>query len=150
MVDEYKDRLKLAMDAQKVSRQKLADVLGISYQAVRKVLLGESAGFDLANHNAACAFLGVHSDWLLTGRGPKDLGQRTEAHWRDGEASRQAINLRDALKLLGDALAAHNGIRRRVIGTLLAQMAEDPGNLELAAELAQQLEPPPAQQTEAA
>lgn len=73
MVDEYKDRLKEAMEDEKVSRQQLANALGISYQAVRKVLLGESAGFDLENHNAACAFLAVNSDWLLSGRGPKSL-----------------------------------------------------------------------------
>ena len=73
MVDEYKDRLKEAMADAKVSRQQLADALGISYQAVRKVLLGESTGFELVNHNAACTFLGVHSAWLLDGTPPKSL-----------------------------------------------------------------------------
>jgi len=68
---EYKDRLKEAMDDLSIGRTQLANVLGISYQAVRKVLLGESSGFDLENHNAACAFLGVRSEWLLSGKGPK-------------------------------------------------------------------------------
>lgn len=71
MVDEYKDRLKEAMADKKMSRQQLADALGISYQAVRKVLIGESGGFELENHNAACRVLGVCSDWLLSGKLPK-------------------------------------------------------------------------------
>lgn len=42
-------------------------------------------------------------------------------------------------------LKEHNATRRRLIGGLLAQLAEDPANEELADELATQLEAPEQQ-----
>lgn len=52
-----------------VSTTELARSLGVSYQAVRKVLLGGQFGTD--NNAAAARRLGVHSDWLATGRGQR-------------------------------------------------------------------------------
>lgn len=45
----------------------LARAMGISYQAVRKVVLGGQFGME--NNAAAAKLLGVSSDWLATGKG---------------------------------------------------------------------------------
>ncbi len=49
----------------------LAKKLGITYQAVSKVLKGTSGAFTAANNAAAAAFLGVSPDWLATGSGAR-------------------------------------------------------------------------------
>jgi len=69
VVEEYKDRLKDAMKAAGVNTTELARALGISYQAVRKVLLGGAFGTD--NNAHAAKKLGVNSDWLATGKGQR-------------------------------------------------------------------------------
>jgi phage repressor protein C with HTH and peptisase S24 domain len=70
-VVEYKDRLADAMKAAGVSTTRLARELDISYQAVKKVLLGGSAAFNTENNAAAARYLGVNSDWLATGKGER-------------------------------------------------------------------------------
>lgn len=66
---EYKDRLHAAMKARSCGTQELADAMGISYQAVRKVLLGMSAAFSAPNNAKAAEYLHVQSDWLAAGIG---------------------------------------------------------------------------------
>lgn len=69
----YKDRLAQAMEkAGSVSPSALATAIGISYQAVKKVLEGTSAAFSAPNNTLAARFLRVNSDWLATGDGPID------------------------------------------------------------------------------
>lgn len=68
---EYKDRLREAMETAGVSTTRLARELDVSYQAVKKVLLGGSAAFNTENNAAAARFLGVNSDWLATGKGQR-------------------------------------------------------------------------------
>ena len=55
------------MKDQGVSVTQLADALGMSYQAVKKVLDGKSGAFTAANNARAASFLGVSSDWLAVG-----------------------------------------------------------------------------------
>lgn len=57
------------MKAAGVSTTQLAKALGISYQAVRKVLLGGQ--FGTANHSAAAKRLGVNPEWLESGKGQR-------------------------------------------------------------------------------
>jgi phage repressor protein C with HTH and peptisase S24 domain len=76
MVD-YASRLREAMTDAGVSTSALASALGISYQAVKKVLDGSTTAFTAANNAAAAKVLQVRSDWLATGMGPKAAG--TEA-----------------------------------------------------------------------
>lgn len=52
-----------------ISTSELARQMGVSYQAVKKVLNGGSFGKD--NNILAAKILGVYSDWLATGKGPK-------------------------------------------------------------------------------
>jgi phage repressor protein C with HTH and peptisase S24 domain len=51
----------------------LARAMGISYQAVKKVLVGDSASFNAQNNANAAAALKVHSDWLSQGLGDMRL-----------------------------------------------------------------------------
>ena len=67
---EYRDRLHIAMQERSVSARELADRLGMTYQAVKKVLDGKSAAFNAVNHAVAAKYLGVRSDWLALGEDP--------------------------------------------------------------------------------
>ncbi len=73
MVDEsesgYSARLAAAMGS--TSTQAIADHLGVSYQAVKKVLIGASKFFTLPNHYKVSDFLGVNPRWLATGEGDR-------------------------------------------------------------------------------
>lgn len=68
-MDEYKDRLLSAMKRVNMTTQQLADKIGISYQAVKKVIDGKSAGFGIINNVRAADVLQVNSNWLVTGSG---------------------------------------------------------------------------------
>ncbi|MCB4365424.1 hypothetical protein KIH07_16900 [Hydrogenophaga taeniospiralis] len=72
MVDfrDYRDRLNWAMKEVGTTAQRLADHMGVSYQAVKKVMDGKTKAFSAANNDVAAAFLGITSRWLATGKGP--------------------------------------------------------------------------------
>lgn len=74
---EYKDRLAAAMKAAGISASELAGRLSTSYQAVKKVLDGKSSAFTAPNNAIAAECLGVSSDWLALGAGPKERGAVT-------------------------------------------------------------------------
>lgn len=80
VVHEYKDRLAAAMKGAKVSTADFARDLGLSYQAVKKVLNGGQFGME--NNLKAAKRLGVRSEWLATGKGlmtePPAIQQRPE------------------------------------------------------------------------
>lgn len=69
---EYSARLKAAMDKRGVTVSALAGGMGVSYQAVKRVLDGLSKAFSAANNTKAAAFLSVRPDWLATGEGLMD------------------------------------------------------------------------------
>lgn len=69
MVD-YSERLQAAMKLRKVSVAELAEGMGLSYQAVKKVFDGKSNAFTAENNSKAAKILGIYSDWLATGLGP--------------------------------------------------------------------------------
>lgn len=66
---EYSERLKTAMEARSVSVSQLAAGMGVSYQAVKRVLDGLSKAFSAANNTRAAATLRISPDWLATGTG---------------------------------------------------------------------------------
>lgn len=95
VVEEYKDRLTKAMSQAGFSTQALADALGISYQAVRKVL--EGGKFGTTNNAKAAKVLQVNSDWLATGRGPMkgtSPGRATSDGWPSEEIRQKAVRLK--------------------------------------------------------
>lgn len=69
---EYSERLRSALETRKVSVSQLATGMGVSYQAVKRVLDGLSKAFSAANNTKAAAFLRVSPDWLATGTGSMD------------------------------------------------------------------------------
>lgn len=75
------------MDHRGVTRTRLAQELGITYVAVKKVLDGQTKAFTAENNSRAASFLGVNPDWLATGEGemlatssPATLGEPVRAH----------------------------------------------------------------------
>ncbi len=78
MID-FSERLQAAMKAASVSTSQLAEGLGVSYQAVKRVEEGRSKAFNAANNSKAAAFLGVSAHWLASGLGPmRDASHPTE------------------------------------------------------------------------
>jgi SOS-response transcriptional repressor LexA len=61
----------------KCKPQALADALGLSYQAVKKVLDGKTTSFTAINNDRAAEFLKVSSGWLAHGGGPKKITGRS-------------------------------------------------------------------------
>jgi phage repressor protein C with HTH and peptisase S24 domain len=59
------------MKAAKITTSQLAEGMGVSYQAVKKVLDGFSSAFSASNNSVAARLLNVNSDWLATGQGPQ-------------------------------------------------------------------------------
>lgn len=104
VVEEYKDRLALAMKNAHFEVQALADALGVSYQAVRKVM--EGGKFGTTNNVQAAKILQVNSDWLATGKGPmKGAASSRASHgaWPSEEITQKLLRLRpkDLAKLDG-------------------------------------------------
>lgn len=91
MSGDYRMRLKKSLDACGASVSALADALGVSYQAAKKVMDGKSTAFTAANNTKAARFLGVDSDWLATGEGLMRRDVTQADHWRmiADEAARQ-------------------------------------------------------------
>ena len=75
-VVDFQCRLAWAMARAKVSASVLANHLGVSYQAIRKVELGASKAMTAANNELTASFLGVNSCWLATGVGPRLPAER--------------------------------------------------------------------------
>lgn len=69
----YQDRLSEAMRDAACDTTRLANHLGLSYQAVRKVEHGLSKSFTAENNSRAAKFLNVDPNWLATGDGTKQV-----------------------------------------------------------------------------
>ena len=68
---KYWERLKPLMDERGISKQALADTIGVSFQAIAKV---EAGGFfGSVNNIKAAQFFNVSPEWLATGKNPSDL-----------------------------------------------------------------------------
>ena len=120
VANTYSDRLELAMTEAKKSISDLAAAMGISYQAVRKAVKGESNAFSAENNAKAARFLGVRPDWLATGEQP--MHETPSA--THGELSQRSI--RQALTALRNQLAHGVGPQNEVAGAALALLAKVP------------------------
>lgn len=67
---DYADRLQQAIDSSKVTVREIAQRLGVTTQAIYKVLRGETRALQASHHLAACKVLGVEPRWLADGVGP--------------------------------------------------------------------------------
>lgn len=71
---EYGERLEAALKARNTTVAQLASGMGVSYQAVKRVINGLSKAFSAANNTKAAAFLRISPDWLATGQGSMEMG----------------------------------------------------------------------------
>lgn len=76
---EYKDRLIDAMKGANMTVTSLAKELGISYQAVKKVIRGDTSAFNAANNSRAAQTLNLKSHWLATGEGERNESEHEPA-----------------------------------------------------------------------
>lgn len=79
----YAKRLKSSMDAKGVSISALAEGVGVSYQAIKKVMDGGSRSFGLKNNVEAAKALGVSQDWLAFGDGTDEPDEARPAACAD-------------------------------------------------------------------
>lgn len=75
---EYRDRFACAMKLAVIDEHAVAAALGISYQAVKKVLVGSTKMLKADNNSVAAKLMNVDPDWLATGEGPM---RRDAAQW---------------------------------------------------------------------
>jgi phage repressor protein C with HTH and peptisase S24 domain len=68
-MNDYSERLAAAMKQSGYSTQRLADAMGISYQAVRKLINRQSTAFTAENNSKAAKLMNVRADWLARGEG---------------------------------------------------------------------------------
>ena len=93
---EYGERLSEAMRVNGLSIRQLADKVGVTYQAIKKVVDGKSTALSAPNHVLAAQALGVSSEWLALGRGSMLLPDKNDrmlvkpetAQWPFGDFSR--------------------------------------------------------------
>jgi len=122
---DYRERLRSAMEEEKVSITQLADKLDISYQAVKKVLDGKTAMFDAANHAKAAKILRRSADWLLDGTVPA----QPEGEKSPIQLSSQAVELAKLFDMLTDRIkrtVAYNAATEAILRAL--QEHEPPPN----------------------
>lgn len=140
---EYKDRLAEAMQDANVSAKWLAGKLGLSYQAVKKVLDGKSASFTAQNHDIVATLLKVSSSWLANGIGQKTLAGGPASMARQAATSpsaptesasapnatpsedRQRMTAGETLSLAAEVTAGLSLSRRKAIAALAAEMIEN-------------------------
>jgi SOS-response transcriptional repressor LexA len=73
----YSERLLQAMQDAKIGTAELARAIKVSYQAIRKVQ--EGGKFGTENHLKVAQRLGVSSEWLANGKGPKKADAESQA-----------------------------------------------------------------------
>lgn len=71
MATTYQERLRSAMKDAGIETSRLAAEIGVTYQAIKKVLDSGTNALSAPNNAKAAKALGVRSDWLATGLGPR-------------------------------------------------------------------------------
>ena len=120
---QYKDRLAEAMKKSEMTATALATKLGVSYQAVKKVLDGSTRAFTAANNARAAALLKINPNWLATGQGNRD------------DVSAPMAPAAHSARVLVEQLVAialpHRATLRKNLASLLADVLEHPEDAEL-------------------
>lgn len=120
VANTYSARLELALTGAKKSISDLAAAMGISYQAVRKAVRGESNAFTAENNAKAARYLKVRANWLATGELPMHEAAESQPEALDQQA------IRAALRTLRNQLAHGYGPHNEIAGAALALLAKVP------------------------
>ena len=83
MVD-YVERLERALKHAQRTPKDLQEHLGVSYQAMKKLMGGVSKSLSAENHARAARYLGVNSYWLATGE--EDMLGAAKHEYATGES----------------------------------------------------------------
>ena len=117
MVD-YAERLAGAMKHSGATKTTLANAIGISYQAVKKVLDGGSRSLSAENNAKAARFLGVSSHWLATGDGEMLEGASSSAAVavsRPPQEPAESAQMSETAPLMADMQAGNTSRRAPVV-----------------------------------
>lgn len=71
----YDERFAALLTERGLTEKDVAAALGVSYQAVKKIVDGKSKMMAADNNARAAALLNVDSDWLATGDGHRERGR---------------------------------------------------------------------------
>lgn len=120
---EIKERLKHAMDLRSISVQELANEIGVSYQAIRKVCEGDSKSFSAKNNSKVAFFLRINPDWLATG-----LGNIESSEPRRQVIHISSMNVAQAIEILGKALLSNPDWGTEKLTGTVSDWVKDPAN----------------------
>ena len=84
------ERLKFIRKLKGMTQTQLAKAIGVDQSAISQIERGDSKGANAENLLKIAAVLQTNPQWLLTGRGDKDL---SNFHPDDSEVTRLANNL---------------------------------------------------------
>jgi hypothetical protein len=128
----YSQRLTSAMGSSSAQTKQMADSLGLTRQAITKVVEGKSKAFSVENHFAVADYLKVSPRWLATGEGSMRVDPVGP------------VRLEDALPVVLDAISRIPPIRWDSVSKMMEKVVSDPASREdVVEELARMLEPPP-------
>lgn len=108
----YQERLAEAMQDAGVDVSRLASQLGVSYQAVKKVMDGKTKSLTAANNAAAAQFLSVDPSWLASGRGQKTVlmaSAADESHWNGAPETSRSVSRMRKIPVVGTAKLGDDG-----------------------------------------
>lgn len=80
--NDYSSRFASAMRQAGKTEHDVAEAVGITYQAVKKVLNGTSKMLRADNNVAAARLFGVSSEWLATGKGSRTVAEEPPKPYR--------------------------------------------------------------------
>lgn len=83
---DYASRFNDAMRAAGKTEHDVAEALGITYQAVKKILNGTSKMLRADNNVVAARLFGVSSEWLATGKGSRNIAAEPPKQYRPSGA----------------------------------------------------------------
>jgi antitoxin HigA-1 len=81
MMNNYGQRLALALQIAGKERQELADGINVTVQAIGQVIMGKTKALTAENSAFAAKFLGVNPFWLATGIGDPKIKQHSVEQW---------------------------------------------------------------------
>lgn len=106
---EYRERLAAAMKRANLDTTALRKAMGVSYQAVKRVLDGKTGAFSAENNSKAAQVLGVDSDWLASGEGLAVVPTRKPSEPSNVEAGPNTLRPVQLVPVVGEVKGGDDG-----------------------------------------